>query len=373
MSIELDLEGLSPAAKKVLSPGAPPALKMMASKGVMPGAKPAEIVTVLCALAGDADNSVASSARSTLETLPPPLLTGALAADLQGPVIHLLCETHARDHQVLAELLRMPQILQRTLEYLAARADEQTGELIATNEQRLLATPTVIEALYMNNKVRMSTSDRLLELAVRNGVVLNIPAFREASEAIKEALIPEPSQEPNFDDLLFVETAQLASAIAIAEDEDTHERDDEGNETLRDKVLPLYAKLGQMSPSQKIRAAMLGTATERLLLVRDPNRLVAAAAVQSPKMRENEAIQISASRSVSEDVLRAISRNREFTRSYQVKLNLVTNPRTPLTFASTMVAHLRDGDLRAVARSKNVTGAISRAAKQQLMRKSGKR
>lgn len=373
MSIDIDLEGLPPAAKKVLSGGAPPALKMMASKGVMPGAKPADIVTVLCALVHDADAGVASSARKTLETLPPPLLTGALAAELQGAVIHVLCETHARDHEALAELLRMPAIRQDTLERLAERADEQAGELIAINEQRLLTTPTVIEKLYLNKNVRMSTADRLLELAVRNGVELNIPAFREAAEAIKEALIPEPSEEPCFDDLLFIETAELATAIDIAEDEDTHERDDEGNETLRDKVLPLYAKIGQMSPSQKIRTAMLGTATERLLLVRDPNRLVAAAAIQSPKMRENEAVQISASRSVSEDVLRAIARNREFTRSYQVKMNLVSNPRTPLTFAATMIAHLRDGDLRAIARSKNVTGAISRAAKQQLMRKSGKR
>jgi hypothetical protein len=114
---------------------------------------------------------------------------------------------------------------------------------------------------------------------------------------------------------------------------------------------------------------MVGTAAERLLLVRDSNRLVASAAVKSPNMRENEAAQISASRAVSEEVLRTIAMNREFVRSYQVKLNLITNPRTPFTFAARLVPHLRQNDLRSLSRSKNISGAISQAIKQQLSRK----
>jgi len=86
-------------------------------------------------------------------------------------------------------------------------------------------------------------------------------------------------------------------------------------------------------------------------------------------MRENEAAQISASRAVSEDVLRTIALNREFTRSYQVKINLVTNPRTPLTFATRLIPHLRDSDLRVLAKSKNVSASIAQAVRQQLSRK----
>ncbi|MEZ4374631.1 MAG: hypothetical protein R3B07_27695 [Polyangiaceae bacterium] len=65
MSPELDLEGLPPPAKKALSPGAPPPLKLMAAKGVIPGAKPADIVTVLTGLAAE-DAKVAEAARATL-------------------------------------------------------------------------------------------------------------------------------------------------------------------------------------------------------------------------------------------------------------------------------------------------------------------
>ena len=203
------------------------------------------------------------------------------------------------------------------------------AELIATNEQRLLANPAIIEKLYMNKATRMSTADRILELAVRNKIELaGIPAYKEAATAIGMELIAEPSTEPTPDDVLFQETDAAAQQATVdAGEEDTHRLDEEtGEEVVDDKFLPLHARLGAMTPSQKIRRAMLGTAAERLLLVRDTNRLVAAAAIKSPMIQENEVVRISASRNVCEDVLRIIALDREWTRSHQIKLNLVSQP-----------------------------------------------
>jgi hypothetical protein len=155
--------------------------------------------------------------------------------------------------------------------------------------------------------------------------------------------------------------------------EDTHRIDEEtGDEVVDDKFLPLHARLAQMTVSQKIRRAMLGTAAERLLLVRDSNRLVAQAAVKSPSLQENEVMRISASRNVGEDVLRTIAMDREWTRSHQIKLNLTQNPRTPFAFAAKLIPHLREHELKAIARSKNVTGAVAQAAGQWLSRRNPK-
>jgi hypothetical protein len=227
----------------------------------------------------------------------------------------------------------------------------------------------VIEKLYMNKRVRMSTADRLIELCVRNNIELSIPAFKEAAIAIKNELIPEPSEEPTFDDVLFRETHELAETLELDENEDTHEVDDEGEEKVKEKVVPLYARMAEMTVSQKIRCATLGTAAERLLCVRDANRLVAAAAAKSPLLKEPEAVAISASRVVSEDVLRLIAMNRDFTRNYQIKLNLVANPRTPFSFSSRLVPMLRESELKMLSKSKNVSGAIATSVRQQLDKK----
>jgi hypothetical protein len=347
-------------------------MRQMAAKGAAPGLKPGEALTVVALLAESADADLAAVARATLDKLPEPLVNGALAGELAAGVLALIAPTYARNAKIVYKILAHPSITAETVASVAAIASEEVAELVATNEQRLLAHPEIIEKLYMNKSTRMSTADRILELAVRNKVELHgIPAYKEAAIAIGQELIVEAAEEPTPDDLLFRETERVAEKTAIdVAKEDTHRFDDEkGEEILDDKFLPLYAQLAKMTISQKIRRAMLGNAAERLLLVRDSNRLVAQAAIKSPSIQENEVVRISASRTVSEDVLRAIALDREWTRSHQVKVNLVSNPRTPFAFASRLIIHLRESELKGLAKSKNVSGAVAKAAKQQLERK----
>jgi hypothetical protein len=375
MQPPVDVEKLPAPARRILDPATPAPMKQMAAKGVVPGLKPAEAVTVVALLAESADESLADAARATLDKLPAPLLNGALAGDLPGGVLALLAPRYARNAIIMEKMLAHPAMPPEAVAEVAALADEPVAELVATNEQRLLAHPGIIEKLYMNKSTRMSTADRILELAVRNSIELKgIPAYKEAAVAIGMELIAEPSPEPTPDDVLFQETAAAAEETPVdADREDTHRVDEEtGDEIVEDKFLPLHARLAAMTVSQKIRRAMLGTATERLLLVRDTNRLVAVSAIKSPMIQENEIVRISASRNVSEDVLRTIALDREWTRSHQIKLNLVTNPRTPFAFTSKLIQHLREHELKAIAKSKNVAGAVAQAARQQLQRRNVK-
>jgi hypothetical protein len=344
-------------------------MKMMAAKGVLPGVQPAELLTILVALAEEADPQVRATAQHTLENLPPPILSGALDKPLQAPVVFEVALRFGKNAAVLPRLLKQEALTEEALCGLAERADETAGELIGTNEALVLRFPAVIEKLYMNKQVRMSTADRLIDLAVRNQLELDFPAFKQAAAAIRDQLIPEPESERNFSDDLFLNLDREAEETAMDEGEPICELDEEGNEQVVKKAMPLFAQIQQASVTEKIRMAMLGNSTARLLLVRDTNRLVAEAAAKSPRLTENEGTQIAAMRSVSDEVLRLIASNRELVRSYQVKLNLIANPRTPFTFASRLLPHLRLNDLRQIARSKNVPGAVSKAAKQALLRR----
>jgi hypothetical protein len=364
----VDTSGLPTPAQRMLAETAPLPLRLMAAKGIAPGLKPEAIVTLVCAVAERDDRELAQTARQTLEGLPEPILLGALSTDLQPRVLELIAETHAANMVVVSRLLAARQISSEALEFIAQQANESIGELVAASDSVLLRFPRVIEKLYLNRRVRMSTADRLVDLAVRNNLELNIPAFKQAAAAIANQLIPEPTEEPSFDDELFQKVEELSAQTPVV-DEDTHEVDDEGEEKLKEKFQPLYARIAMMTITQKIRRATLGNGAERMLLVRDSNRLVATAAATSPLLNESEAARIAASRSVSEDVLRIIAQNRDFTRSYQIKLCLIQNPRTPFTFSSRLIPHLRDNDLRTLSKSRNVPGAIQTAVRQQLSRK----
>jgi hypothetical protein len=369
----LDLTALPPPAQKVLDGTAPAPMRQMAARGIIPGLKPADLVTTLAGLCYDPDATLKASAEQSLTKLPKAALDSALEAPLQAPVLARLVvslrSTPDATPEHFGRLLQQPAILEEAAVEAARFASEMVGEVIATNEALLLRYPAVIETLYMNKRVRMSTADRILELAVRNQLELKLPAYKEASIAILNELIAEPTEEPTYDDVLFSQTDQLAERAALADGEDTYESTEEGEELLRNEFKPLYAQIQQMTITQKIRRGILGTSAERMLLVRDTNKLVASAAASSPMLTENEAARIASNRNVIEEVLRIIAKNPSFVRSYQVKLNLVVNPRTPLTFSARMLPHLRDNDLRSIARSKNVAANIQTLARQQLLRK----
>jgi hypothetical protein len=79
----------------------------------------------------------------------------------------------------------------------------------------------------------------------------------------------------------------------------------------------LYSLIQNLSVFQKIKLGRLGNKEARSLLVRDRNKIVAIAAVTSPKITEQELLTIAQSRSVGDEVIRVICRNKEATRNYQ--------------------------------------------------------
>jgi hypothetical protein len=377
MAIEpFDLATLPVPAQRIVSADAPPRLKQMAAKGVVPGVRPEALVAVLALLCQDADPAIASDAADTLGKLPPPVMTGALAADLHPWVIDRMALAYRDNRDVLAPLLAMPRVSVDTVEVLAKSGSEPVTELVATNEDRLLRYPALIAALYMNKATRMSTADRIVELATRNGVTVSgIPAWREVATAIQDELISEPSEEALPEDELFYEQSVLAEELAAESSvEDVFESREPGEspteeEEVKERFKPLLARLQEMSVSQRVRRAMLGTKEERMLLVREQNKVVASAAARSPLMQEGDIALIARNRNVSDEVLRIIATSPIWLKSYQVKKNLVENSKTPVAISSALVTQLREADLRKLASDKNVSSAIQMAAKRHLQRR----
>jgi hypothetical protein len=364
-SLPLPAEELPEGLRKFVRADAPGPARMMAAKGLVP-LKGADLVTVLVQLAASPEPQVAETATKTLEGVPPDVLHAACEAELHPAILDALSRRFDRNEEALERIVPNRATAPATLVRIAARCSERMAELVATNQQRLLAAPEIIEALYKNRNTRMSTADRLVELAARNGVELKgIPAFKLHVEAIQGQLIFEATDEPLPSDLAFAEA--LAEDAA---DEEAIEHDAvDGTEVVKASFQNLQNKIRDMLPSEKIRLATIGDAAARAILVRDTNRIVSHAAITSPRMSETEVVRIAHSKEVPDDVLRIIGNKREWTRNYEIKRALLFNPKTPTGMAMGYLAHLRDNDLRALSRSRNVPMPIKTAAKQRLQLK----
>lgn len=124
--------------------------------------------------------------------------------------------------------------------------------------------------------------------------------------------------------------------------------------------------LSSLSVPQKIRIAMVGRREQRNILIRDPNRVVAAAVLSSPKLSETEIENFSRMQNVSEDVLRVIGTHRAWTRSYTVVAALVKNARTPTTVSLALLPRLQERDVKALAVDRNIPESVRLAARKYL-------
>jgi hypothetical protein len=103
--------------------------------------------------------------------------------------------------------------------------------------------------------------------------------------------------------------------------------------------------------------------------VRDKNPLVRQAAAKAESLSYDEAILIASNFNSSDDVLRIIGNNRNFSEKPAFRLKVVMNPRSPLATSSRFLAFLRESELKLVAQSKSVKGDLAAAARQQIARK----
>jgi hypothetical protein len=62
-------------------------------------------------------------------------------------------------------------------------------------------------------------------------------------------------------------------------------------------------------------------------------------------------------------VIRYIANNKDYVKTYPIKLALIGNPKCPLALSLRMLPHVRPEDLKNLARSKNIPNALSVAAR----------
>jgi len=305
---------LSPQAERYARRDAPRDVRLMASRGALP-LPPVELATVLFALMHDPDPEVKATARDSLESLPDPVCGSVLGGETHPAILAHLAHTYCDDESRLEKIALNPAASDDTVAYLASLPFKRIVEIASNNQDRLLRSSALVEALGENPLTGRSVIDRILSFL---GVE---PAPGD------EAASPDAEDGPISD-----EAAEAALRAVLGED--------------------------------------LGTEKEaRALLIRDRNKLVAMAAVMSPKNTVQDITKIANARNVSDEILRVIARNREWTRDYPVKLALATNPKTPVPDAMKFVNYLHDRDLFTLMRSRDVPTAIATHARRNLMKK----
>lgn len=364
--MEYNLESIPENLRRFIDPSLDRDTRIMAARGLVP--IPAEdMALVLYYLTFDKDDEVVNESKQSLFTLPDNTLERVLSNESvpDGLLDYFAKNTENDIH--FEKIIINNATSDSTIQYLAENIHNQyLIELISDNHQRILRSHEIVYALSKNPAISRSNLDKVISfISLYLEKEVNIPqALQDSSE--------EPQQVDQSEAIVESVESSFLDEVEIPE-EFLEEEGEEGELDLEEEQSPKYQNLffaiKSMTLPEKLKLCIMGNAEARRILVKEPNRVVALAALKNPRMTDMEINIAAQSTSVSEEVLREISNNRDWTKHYDIKVSLVTNPKSPADVSMNFIRHMRDKDLKLLSRSKNVPGVVSTAARRILMQK----
>lgn len=286
---------------------------------------PEDRVEILCVLGGDADTTVAERAQNALLSQPVASFLKALERADSDPALFLYCA------------------------------------------ENLAGKPGVADALVSNagfpTMLVVSLVPRLTSAGIQ-GLLDYLERFCEDEsliEAVLRSSAPTAEQRALLDELKkgVVPRGEIEAALLDAEP------DPSKRETL-------MQRLAHMNVVERLTLALKGGRSERLALIRDPNKLVQRCVLQSPRLTDSEVEGFASMTNLSGEILRGISAMRIFMKNYAIVKNLVNNPKTPLDVSLHLFPRLTATDLLKLTNNKNVPETLrTSAVKLQRKRKMG--
>lgn len=395
-----EVNSTNSVVRAIAEGSAPRPAQLAAAKGLLPIPQ-TDLLEALVILARHEDPELAAAAAETLGAQDEEKLRSVVSSEEAAPqVLHYFVTQKTYTADIYEAIIANPRTPGEAIVQFARQvADGGLLEVLSFNQQLLIQTPAIIDAIIANPYRTAEAERRASEIkreffekergAEQIARELRAQGKEAAAEFIETAELAEGLTEDEADqaledalflaDMIEVPDADIDDSwLSLEYIEEIYEESDEQRKAAFSKILgelkaededdlsteriSMLSKIMNMNMKDRIRMAMKGNREARNILIRDPNRVVAQAVIQNPKITEQEVEKITKMRTVPEDVLRQIANNRQWARSYVIIHNLALNPRTPVGNAMNILPRLQLRDLLAMSKNKNIPDAIRRHA-----------
>jgi len=384
----------NPIVNAIVNGTAPKPALLAAARGILPLSQ-LELLEILSILVDDPDEEISITAKSTLneQVKDPNIIESLKAPDISEKILAYIARLNDVPASVQEAVITNPKTPDEAIiEFVKNTTNGSLLELIAINQQRLIRYPALIEAI-IENPNRTAEAERRARETKREffekergaqQIASELRAqgktaaaeFIEQAEFIKNLSASELSLEDAFSIAQHIEIPDAEtddSWLSLELIEEVYEETSEQRQAAINKIMSelgsepdgttaekvaLIVRIMKMNVKDRIKLAMKGDREIRGILIRDPNKVVAQAVVQNPRLTEQEVEKIAAMRTVPEEILRQIASNRRWARLYPIIHNLVRNPRTPVAISMNLLPRLHVKDLEALGKNRNIPDAI---------------
>lgn len=259
------------------------------------------------------------------------------------------------DTSIISKAVRNQALPYEFLLKIAEKGNAAMLEILLDNQIKLIAYPEILDEIEKNSEATNFIKGRIQE----------IRAYYLESHEVAE--IPKDAVIEDVKDFLALEKEEKPEEAAAEGEED----DLLTLEMVEKKALTALQEINALSISERIKLALTGTKTQRMILIKDPNKMVALAVLESPKLGVDEVSLLAKNKSIAGELIARIARRREWTKNYSIVMELVQNPKTPIKEALGFVKQLHNRDLQLISRDKNVNPVVRQLAMNFHKQKSG--
>ena len=341
----------SPLVEQFRKGGVSRDVRLTAAAGSLP-LKPMDQVELLYLLTRDRDDEVRAKAEASLLEIKEEGLQSVLKDTAANPKVLEFFGTRLSAPDLLEMILQNSGTEDQTIRAMVPRLSADLLEIVVINQTRSLRHVPLLEALEASANLTHDQRRRLTEL--RHDFKIG------ATETPAEA--PPPAEPEALMDLETGPPEEEAPPPKTIEDAIAQYGDGDLSEEELQKHLTTFQRLVRMTAVERMVEGLKGNREARNMLIRDRNRVVYAAVLDSPRLTESEIEGFAAMKNVSSEVLRAIGRNRVWTKRYKVAHELVKNPLTPVEISMRLLPRLPARDLKRLASDRNVSEAVRRQA-----------
>ena len=332
-------------------------VRMTAASGALP-LKPSDQIELLYLLTRDKDEEISGTAERSLLEVDDEALVGVLKDASVPEQVLAFYGKRTESDDVQQAIVRNPTTPDETIRILVPKLSEANLEFIVVNQTRLLRHAPIIEVLEANENLSSDQLRRIGELKF-DFKLDRLPEKPVATAPPTEPLKLDLGQGPAE------EEGPPPKSKEEAQEHYTRAEEGELSEEEEEERKSIFERLYTMSAAEKMMEALKGGREARMMLIRDRNRTVWSAVLSSPKMNESDAEHIAKMRNVAPDVLREISKNRQWVKSYSVTHELVKNPKTPPEVSTKLLQRVKDRDLKFLVRDRNVPEQVRRIARKR--------
>jgi hypothetical protein len=242
---------------------------------------------------------------------------------------------------IIANIINNKYLPPEFLSKIAEEGNASMLRLLLVKKIKLIAYPEIIDVIEENRSLTSDLKAKIKDLKdsyLKDRQPKLIPQA-EVLEDVKELIAAEDKK-----------SAEVPEAV---------ERDE-----IREKALETLQKINQLNVQERVRLAVSGMKSERMILAKDRNSFVVLAVIENPQITREEILRIAQNEKPGKEVIARICENTIWMKDYSIMYAVLKHPNAQIARVSPFIKKLNSRDLQDLADNRHCNPVIRSVARE---------